>query len=306
MAEMSQYPFSRIPWLSIAASLLLLLSACGQGDGQGLDTDGNLLINSALPNPGGTGGGGSTGTGDPSGNPNATLDWVQSNVLTPICAVCHTGGATLELDWDSESSTCSNLGRVPVGNGSLKEIDSGNPDGSYVIWKIEGQGPAGEDIAGGRMPLGGDPLPAEMIQNFRDWISDGTPGCAGSRPAPGSVGDGPGLSVYPEGSWMYVWEQTLQQCSTCHGLEPTSPACGAGLQCPPAGLVLTADNYFGLFDGSTVVPLDPTASLLWRRVADENPDTHMTYGLAPLAQWQQDIIRDWISDGAPEWPAPER
>lgn len=288
---------------TIAAAVFALLSACGAGDGQGLDADGNLMGD------GGSGDSSSDGGGGPvvaSGNPNATLAWVQSNILTPVCAVCHTGGATLELDWDSESSTCSNLGRVPVGNGSLQEIDSGNPGGSYVIWKIEGQGPAGQSIVGGRMPLGGDPLPAESIQNFRDWIGDGTPGCAGSRPATGSRSDGPGISAYPEGSWRYVWEQTLQPCSTCHSLEAASPACSAELQCPPAGLVLSADNYFGLFDGFTVVPGNPAASSLWQSVAAENPDTRMYHGPAPLAQWQQDVIRDWISDGAPEWPAPDR
>ena len=290
----------------LMAGAFILMAGCGPGDGQGLDADGNLIGSSD----GGTQSDGGGGVGV-SGNPDATLAWVQSEVFGDknLCSLCHQGLSPPKgVNWSSPEDTCNNVGRPSQEIGSMLEIKSGDPNNSYVVWKLEGQGPNGEPIVDGQMPLGMPPLTVDKIQNIRDWISDGTPGCPGTAPrsALDSAGrEGPGISIYPQGSWMYVWEQSLQQCATCHSIEPTSPSCSTELQCPPAGLVFSADNYFGLFDGSTVVPRSPTASGLWQRVADNNPGTRMPYGMAPLAQWQQDIIRDWISDGAPQWPVPD-
>lgn len=159
----------------IVALLALLLSAgCGSGTGQGLNEDGTLLTQSS----GGPTGGGPTGGGVPSGNRNATLAWVRDNVFVPQCAVCHFGGrnAPMGVDWTA-SMICGNVERTSGENPTLKEITRGNPDASYVIWKVQGAGPNGAAIDGGQMPLGGTPLTAATIQNMRDWIADGVPGC---------------------------------------------------------------------------------------------------------------------------------
>lgn len=159
--------------LAAGVLVLLLTAGCGAGSGEGLDANGNL------PTPPPTGsnppGGGSTGA---SGNPNATLAWVQANVFGGVCSQCHTGaGAPLGLIWSSETNTCGNVGRVSAEVGSMREIESGNAAGSYVIWKVQGAGPGNEAIVGGRMPLGNPPLADATIQNMRDWINDGAPGC---------------------------------------------------------------------------------------------------------------------------------
>ena len=67
---------------------LLLSAGCGPGSGQGLDENGNLIT---LPgdDPGDPGPG--PGGGGASGNPNATLAWLQSNVFGGVCTQCHTG-----------------------------------------------------------------------------------------------------------------------------------------------------------------------------------------------------------------------
>jgi hypothetical protein len=167
--ETTQTPSARL----IVGLLALLLSAgCGPGTGQGLDGDGNLLTQSNAGAPGGGGAGAS-------GNPNATLAWVQTNVFVPICSVCHFGpSAPFGVDWTA-SHICLNVGRQSGEMAALKEITSGNPDTSYVIWKVQGAGPNGEPIAAGtgQMPLGGTPLTAATIKNMRDWIADGVPGC---------------------------------------------------------------------------------------------------------------------------------
>ncbi len=293
----------------ICLAALSLLSGCGPGSGQGLDENGNPI--------GDDPGGGDGGDGGASGNPNATLAWLQQNIFGGICSQCHTGAAApLGVNWSSESDSCANIGRTSGEMPTLVVIESANPPGSYVIWKVEGAGPNGEAIVGARMPLFNPPLTAEAIQNMRDWIADGTPGCQ-SQQSIGSVnssatkfdlpgGSGPqGGATYPVGSWTHVWDETLQLCATCHSLIPSNPRCLADLQCPPNGVVLSKDNYFGVVDGYTVAPFDPEGSNLWRRITEDDPHERMPFGLAPLTQEQLDIIRNWIADGAPFCPENE-
>lgn len=297
--------------LLVCLVVLFQLCGCGPGSGQGLDESGDLIGQPSGGDPGDSGNGGSTGA---SGNPDAKLGWLQANVYGGVCSQCHTGaGAPLGVDWSSESSSCSNVGRTSGEIPTMLVVDSGNPDGSYVIWKLEGAGPNGEPIVGARMPLSNPPLTAEAMQNMRDWISDDTPGCqstqtSGIVDATATKAGDPGStssvdeSIYPAGSWSYVWTETLQVCATCHSLNPINPSCVAELQCPPQGMVLSVDNYFGLVDGFTVAPFDPDASKLWRRVTHDNPHERMPLGLSPLDQRQLDIIRNWIEAGAPFCP----
>jgi len=168
----------RIRRASFAACLaclivLSLTAGCAPGDGQGLDQDGNPPTTSGQ-------GAGAVGVGTPgaSGNPDATLAWVQANVFGGVCSQCHTGaGAPLSLVWSSATNTCANQTRASAEVPTLKEIEKGNPGASYVIWKISGAGPNGETIVGVQMPAQNPPLSAAAIQNVRDWIADGVPGC---------------------------------------------------------------------------------------------------------------------------------
>lgn len=50
----------------------------------------------------------------------------------------------------------------------LQRIEPGNPNDSYLIQKIEGRA-----AVGSRMPLNRAPLPAQQIQDIRDWVSAG-------------------------------------------------------------------------------------------------------------------------------------
>jgi hypothetical protein len=299
-------PFARI---LICLAALSLFNGCGPGSGQGLDENGNPID--------GDPGGGNGGDGGASGNPNATLAWLQLNVFGGVCTQCHTGaGAPLGVNWSSESDSCDNVGRTSAEMPTLVVIESGNPAGSYVIWKVEGAGPNGEAIVGAQMPLANPPLTAETIQNLRDWIADGTPGCQTQQPTgfvnssatkfdlPGGS-DPQGGAPYPVGSWTHVWNETLQLCATCHSLVPSNPRCLADLQCPPNGVVLSKDNYFGVVDGYTVAPFAPEGSNLWRRVTEDDPHERMPFGLAPLTPAQLNIIRNWITDGAPFCPENE-
>jgi len=176
MARLTDSPARSAPLVVGLVTLLLSAGCGGPGTGQGLDENGDPLTTTAQTTPAAPAGGAAA-----SGNPNATLTWVQTNVFGGICAQCHIGGgAPLGLDWSTQAHTCANVRPVPRLSSeipTMHEIESGNPAASYMIWKVQGAGPNGEPIVGGQMPLGQTPLPAATIKNLRDWIADGAPGC---------------------------------------------------------------------------------------------------------------------------------
>jgi hypothetical protein len=137
----------------IATLLLSTGPAACSGNGKGLDTAGRPLSE----------GGGANGP--------LTADFasIQSHVFTPICTVCHAGGAApqgLRLD---ATNSYSLLVGVPSNEvPSVLRVAPGDPDNSYIIQKLEGHA-----AVGAQMPFGGPPLPAATIAVIRQWITDG-------------------------------------------------------------------------------------------------------------------------------------
>ncbi len=102
-----------------------------------------------------------------------TLQSIQDNVFTPICAGCHTGpsSGTLPGGMDLTStahSAASLINVASIENGALKRVLPNDADNSYLIKKLEG-------TAGSRMPLGGQPLSTATIAQIRAWITSGAP-----------------------------------------------------------------------------------------------------------------------------------
>ena len=136
--------------LCIAAAACL--SACA-GNGMGLDQGGQPLP------PGGSGGGALT----------ADFDSIQQNVFTPICTACHAGSnAPQGLHLDAANSYAQLVGVPSVEQPAILRVAVGDPDGSYIIQKLEGHA-----ASGAQMPFGGPPLPAATIAAIRQWISAG-------------------------------------------------------------------------------------------------------------------------------------
>jgi len=124
--------------------LATFVAGCGSGDGSG-----------------GGGGGGSM--------LQANFTSIQDNVFTPICATCHVGAtAPLGLRLDAANSYALLVGVASQQVSSLQRVAPGNPNNSYLIRKLEGTA-----SVGGRMPLGGTPLPQADIDVIRQWITDG-------------------------------------------------------------------------------------------------------------------------------------
>lgn len=102
-----------------------------------------------------------------------TLTQIQNEVFTPTCAVsgCHDGGGgtlprSMDLGAGSSFGSLVNVQSEQVG--SLNRVTPGNPDNSYLIRKLEGT-----NSVGSRMPQGGPFLDQAMIDEIRQWITDG-------------------------------------------------------------------------------------------------------------------------------------
>jgi hypothetical protein len=105
----------------------------------------------------------------------ATLDALQASVFTPSCAVsgCHSGptGNPLPTGLDLTTADASFANLVGVASSqqpAVLRVATGDPDNSYLVQKIEGTA-----ASGARMPLGGGALPQAVIDDIRQWISDG-------------------------------------------------------------------------------------------------------------------------------------
>lgn len=142
-------------------ALVLVLSACGAGSGEGLDANGQPIIEDDT-------------VEQPDAEPikgRVTLAQIQDDIFSPICAQCHVGNAApqgLRLD-SLEQSYQSLVGVLSQEIPTLQRVAVGDPENSYILHKLEGR----PSIVGSRMPLGQPALSDEQIQRLRDWIRDG-------------------------------------------------------------------------------------------------------------------------------------
>lgn len=102
-----------------------------------------------------------------------TLTMIQSQIFDTGCASCHTdvgrtpaGGTNLKAG----SSFAALVNVASTGLAGATRVIPGNPNGSYLVQKLEGA--AG--IVGLRMPRSGPPFLSEaQVRMIRDWIAAG-------------------------------------------------------------------------------------------------------------------------------------
>jgi hypothetical protein len=100
----------------------------------------------------------------------ATFDEIQANVFTPTCATvgCHSGGAPqggLNLEAGQAFTNLVNAASVNVACAPLR-VDPGDPDNSCLVQRIQG------DVMP-QMPFGQLPLSQALIDDIREWITNG-------------------------------------------------------------------------------------------------------------------------------------
>lgn len=146
----------------------------GSGASIILDIDANALdgeFSGAFPSGDGIEGGDFEATFTVTTPVAVTFDDIQANVFTPSCATagCHRGAAPpqgLNLEAGMAFSNLVDVPSTQVPN--LDRVEPGDPDNSYLIQKLEGSA-----ALGAQMPFGGTPLDQAVIDDIRQWISDG-------------------------------------------------------------------------------------------------------------------------------------
>lgn len=118
-------------------------------------------------------GGGSDPVMNPGGG-GVTLLQVQSQVLTPHCALsgCHVGGVGAPFGLDMSSVSASSASLIGVASSEIPgmlRVDAGDSANSYMYWKISGN----PNILGDPMPASGGPLSPSDFALIASWIDGG-------------------------------------------------------------------------------------------------------------------------------------
>jgi hypothetical protein len=245
--------------LFVLGALALGLGGCA-GSGEGLDSNGRPL---------GSEGGGGVLTAD--------FQSIQDNVFTPICSVCHAGGAAPKgLRLDAANSYAMIVGVPSVEDSGVLRIKPGDPDNSYLIQKIEGHA-----SVGAQMPFGGPPLPAATINVMRQWVTNGAPAATAIGPAPGFVV----AAVVPATNDVVLGSVSQVLVALSHELDRTRlDATSVRIERIDAGrapLTVAAHLSVPAGDGSSllVTPLQPLRTGQYRVVVAADPGS----GLVDIA-----------------------
>jgi hypothetical protein len=102
-----------------------------------------------------------------------TLQSIQDNVFTPLCAVCHTGptGPNFPAGQDLSSaaaSFASLVGTASIQQPAIMRVAINDSANSYLVQKLEGTAATGDQI-----PAGGPFLDQTTLYAIRAWIDSG-------------------------------------------------------------------------------------------------------------------------------------
>lgn len=204
------------------------------------------------------------------------------------CVLCHGGeGATLGLDLSSLDGTLAGSDRGAV-------VVTGDPEASELILRVRGDRQP-------RMPLTGPPwLSDDEIALLTAWVASGASkersvaDAEASDPAPTEAPSTDAAERGPAaGSFADVDRILSSRCAYCH---MPNGAMGPA----PEGLVLT--NHDARLEGGeriVVVPGNPIASELLRRVVGLGTPRMPFDGPPWLDEADVESLRVWIEAGAP-------
>lgn len=226
-------------------------------------------------------------------------------LVSERCVMCHTGEfAPLGLRLDSLEGLLAGSDNGPV-------VISGEPDTSELIRRIRGETQP-------RMPMTGPPfLSEEEIALFEDWVSGGlqesaaTPAMAEAEAEPEPEAgpseesepvqpaeSAPEVAVAPSEddtvTWKHVAPIFATRCAKCHTDQ--------GLMGPaPEGYRLTSyESTTSPADRARVIPGNPDASELLRRIRGQSLPRMPFDGPPFLSEDEVALIAEWIAGGAPD------
>lgn len=210
-------------------------------------------------------------------------------ILQSRCVVCHTGAqAPLGLQLDSLAGLLKGGSRGPV-------VKAGDAAGSELIRRIKGQTQP-------RMPLTGPPwLGDAEVALFERWVAGGLkPGVASAgalaasaaAALPASAPPPPRPQAGEAPTWAHVAPIFATRCAKCH-----SPQ---GLMGPaPEGYLLNSyEGALAAGERARIVPGQPLASELLRRIRGHARPRMPFDGPPYLSDAEISLISDWIAAGA--------
>lgn len=194
-------------------------------------------------------------------------------ILQSQCTVCHGGAVpTFGLDLSSVEGLLAGSTRGPV-------VVPGDPEASELVRRLRG-------TAQPRMPLTGPPYLSDAeIDLFVRWIAAG----AGAATPDADAGAGPATDPV---TYADVEPIFAQHCVRCHAEQ------GAFGPAPSGYRLDTYEEAVAGGDRARVVPFDPDASELVRRVFG-HAQPRMPYDGPPwLSDDELERIVAWVADGA--------
>jgi hypothetical protein len=207
----------------------------------------------------------------------ATYDDI-APILSARCVMCHAGPtapAGLQLDSYAGITKGSRNGPVAV---------AGNPAGSELLRRLKGERQP-------RMPMTGPPFLSEPeIKLFERWVAGGLKAGRASAavPAPKPARPAAGEPV----SYAHVAPIFATRCAKCH-------ADNGQMGSPPEGYRLTSHAAtLASADRARVVPGQPQASELWRRIRGQALPRMPFDGPPYLSDDEMLLIEQWIKQGA--------
>ncbi|HVG48493.1 MAG TPA: c-type cytochrome domain-containing protein [Rubellimicrobium sp.] len=235
-------------------------------------------------------------------------DWAEAGALfAERCVMCHSGpDAPLGLHLDSFEGALAGSEDGPV-------LVPGDLGGSELLRRVRGESQP-------QMPLVGEPLGAEEIAMLEAWVEAGLPEgeVAAAEGVPPEDGEDVAASAAPEAptgldeglapepdaadglpapgepvTFADVQPIFLRRCALCHSdANPDGPQEGLRLD--------TLSHILAGGERLVLVPGNPEASEIVRRV-EGTAQPRMPFNGPPfLTEQQIRVIRDWIAQGAPD------
>src|SRR5579884_4291161 len=210
-------------------------------------------------------------------------------VLANSCYECHSaqGRSAGQLQLDSREA-------ILAGGRSGPAMIPGDAEGSMLVQRVLLVDPEH------RMPKGEAPLSPEIISNLKTWIQQGAfwPKDQRVDEKPSSVvkqSDSDVARKLPNAAEIGYFKDSVRpifvdHCYSCHSAA-FKPAGGLRLD--------TREGFFsGGNSGPTVVPGNPDASMLIKKVLLTDEKHRMPLESAPLGSDEIAILTKWVKDGA--------
>jgi uncharacterized membrane protein len=202
-------------------------------------------------------------------------------ILQQRCVVCHSGPAAVQgLSLDSIEGIKAGSDRGPV-------VIAGDPQGSELIRRLNGKSKP-------RMPMTGPPfLTGVEVASFEAWIAAGLPPGepeSVQRPATADISETESSTI----TFDRIAPIIATRCARCH-------TDGGLMGDPPEGYRLTSyESVMSRADRVRVLPGNPAASELLRRIRGQSQPRMPFDGPPFLSDQEIGLIEKWIAAGAPD------